>query len=484
MSVLPITVIVIILNFTLISLDSTVLFRFIFAAVLVLIGLSLFLIGVDLGVTALGTRVGETITRTNKLWIILISGLILGFVISIAEPGLLIFGQQVDNVTNGIISGKTLLIVVSIGLAILLSFGFVRIIYNIPLYIILTVLYLIVFILSIFTKPELLAIAFDASGATTGVLAVPFILALALGISHLKKDSKASEKDSFGTIAIVSVGAIIAVLILGLIVPTGELVDSLESVSVENRTFFGPFITNFSQIFRQSSLAMLPIILIFIVFQKFSFKLNARAFMKIFKGFIYAFFGLFIFLLAVNARFMEVGNIIGYELVKIDNKIYIIVIGFVLGVVTILAEPAVHVLTHQIEDVTSGYVSRRAVLVALTIGVGIAISLSVVRILIPSLQIWHYLLPGYAIALTLMYFVPKIFVGIAFDAGGVATGPVTATFILAFMQGAAYGTEGASLILDGFGMIAMVALTPIITLQILGLIFKIKSKKEGVKQNE
>jgi hypothetical protein len=203
-----------------------------------------------------------------------------------------------------------------------------------------------------------------------------------------------------------------------------------------------------------------------------------------FKGFVYAFFGLFIFLLAVNAGFMEVGNIIGYELVKIDNKIYIIVIGFVLGVVTILAEPAVHVLTHQIEDVTSGYVSRRAVLVALTIGVGIAISLSVVRILIPSLQIWHYLLPGYAIALTLMYFVPKIFVGIAFDAGGVATGPVTATFILAFMQGAAYGTEGASLILDGFGMIAMVALTPIITLQILGLIFKIKSKKEGVKQNE
>lgn len=483
-SIVPITIIVILLNFTLVDLESVLFFRFIFSAFLVIIGLSLFLIGVDLGITALGTGVGETITKTNKLVVILIAGLVLGFFISIAEPGLLIFGQQVETVTNGVITGNTLLIVVSVGMAFLLALGFLRIIFNIPLYILLTILYLIVFILSFFVKPEILVLAFDASGATTGVLAVPFILALALGISHLKKDSKASEKDSFGTIAIVSVGAIIAVLLLGIIAPAGDYADTIVAPVYDNNSFFGPFGSVFPSVLRQSTLAILPIMIIFFFFQKFAFKLKTKAFMKMFKGFIYAYLGLLIFLLAVNAGFMEVGTIIGSTLAQFDSKLIIIVFGFIIGVVTILAEPAVHVLTHQIEDVTSGYVSKAAVLIALTIGVGIAISLSVVRILIPELKIWHYLLPGYIIAIGLMYIVPKIFVGIAFDAGGVATGPVTATFILAFMQGAAEATSGASLILDGFGMIAMVALTPIITLQVLGLIFKIKSKKEGVTQNE
>jgi len=177
---------------------------------------------------------------------------------------------------------------------------------------------------------------------------------------------------------------------------------------------------------------------------------------------------------------MEVGSVIGYELANVGNVYYVIGIGFIVGVVTILAEPAVYVLTHQIEDVTSGYVKRSSVLIALSIGVGIAVSLSVIRILNPNLQLWHYLLPGYIIAIVMSYFAPKLFVGIAFDAGGVATGPMTATFILAFIQGIAEATEGASVLVDGFGMISMVALAPIITLQILGLIFKVKSKKGGI----
>lgn len=176
---------------------------------------------------------------------------------------------------------------------------------------------------------------------------------------------------------------------------------------------------------------------------------------------------------------MDVGTAIGHDLALLDNKVYILIIGFVLGVATILAEPAVHVLTQQIEDVTSGYVKRPAILVSLSAGVGGAVLLSVIRILVPSVQLWHYLLPGYLISLGLMFFAPKLFVGIAFDAGGVATGPMTATFILAFIQGAAGAFEGADVIIDGFGMIAMVAMMPIITLQMLGWIFSIRSKRKG-----
>jgi hypothetical protein len=191
-----------------------------------------------------------------------------------------------------------------------------------------------------------------------------------------------------------------------------------------------------------------------------------------------------IFLLGVNAGFMEVGYIIGYKVASLNGQWIIVIVGFILGLVTVLAEPAVHVLTLQIEDVTSGYVKRKAVLGSLAIGVGIAISLSVIRILIPALQLWHYLLPGFAICLLLTFITSKLFVGIAFDAGGVATGPVTATFILAFITGAANAFEGADVMIEGFGMIAMVAMLPIITLQILGLIFKMKTKRKVVEIDE
>ena len=223
----------------------------------------------------------------------------------------------------------------------------------------------------------------------------------------------------------------------------------------------------------------MPLLVILLVLQVVFFKLKKRELRKLITGFGFAVIGLFVFLLGVNAGFMDVGTSIGNNLASMDNKAYIIVVGFVLGVVTILAEPAVYVLTHQIEDVTSGYVKRKAVLVPLALGVGIAVGLSVIRVLVPGIQLWHYLVPGYIICLTLMFFTPKLFVGIAFDAGGVATGPVTATFILAFIQGAANAFEGADLMADGFGMIAMVAMIPIITLEVLGLIFKVKSKEKG-----
>lgn len=480
MSVLPITIIVLILNFTLTPIDMNLLIRFMIGTVAIVIGLSIFLVGVDIGVTPIGNIMGTNIAKTNKLWIVIVAGLLLGFFISVAEPDLQILGGQVEFVTSGLVSKWLIVAIVSIGIAIMLSLGLGRIVYNFPLYKLLTIIYGFILVLALFTSPEFLAISFDASGATTGAMTVPFILALATGVSRLKKDSKSSEKDSFGLVAIASTGAIISVMLMSILSKTDQVTGSLEGSEVISTSIILPFIEKIPVITFEILLALLPILIIFIIFQKVKFKLSKRSFRKVLFGMLFTFIGLVIFLVGVNAGFMDVGTVVGKSIAALDNKIYVIIVGFVLGFVTILAEPAVYVLTHQIEDVTSGYVKRKVVMFTLAIGVGFAVALSMVRILVPEVKLWHYLLPGYLVSIAMSYFVPKLFVGMAFDSGGVASGPMTATFILAFAQGVAEAIEGADVLIDGFGMIAMVAMTPIIALQILGFIFKIKSRKGGM----
>ena len=481
-AVIPIAVIVLILNFTLVPLGFLTAIRFLVGAIFIIIGLSLFLVGVDIGITPLGSLTGSSLVKTNRLWLVLSVGFVLAFFISLAEPGLLVLANQVAFVTLKQITSFELLAVVSVGLAILVALGFVRIFKSIPLYRWLMACYIIVFFLGLFTTPEFLAIAFDASGATTGILAVPFILALSVGVAALRKDSKASEKDSFGLVAITSVGAILSVEVLSILSGTQEYATaSLEPVRIASPSIFGPFVTLVPDAVWESFVSILPLLVALIALQRFLFKLARKPYYRMLKGFAYAFVGLFMFLVGVNGGFMEVGSEIGYRLAKMDNKLPLLVTGFALGFFTIVAEPAVFVLTHTIEEVTAGYVKRKAVGLALSIGVGIAVALAIIRILVPTIKLWHYLLPGYIVALSMMFFVPKLFVGIAFDAGGVATGPMTATFILAFTQGAAGAFEGANVLSDGFGMIALVAMTPIITLQTLGLIFQARSKKEGVE---
>ena len=483
-SVLPILGLVLGLHFWVVPLPSVMLWRFLIGTLLVIFGLTLFLLGVELGITPLGSLTGKALSKSKSLLVLLISGLILGFFISVAEPGLLVLANQVNVVSSGSISSHSILIIVSIGMAIMISVGFLRIFFNIPLFKLLLVLYGLVFVFSLFTSRAFLAIAFDASGATTGILAVPFILTLSFGISKLKKDSKASEKDSFGLVAIASIGAILSVLIFDVFTPDQTFTATLTSSLETSTSVIAPFFNVISASLFESLMAIFPLAVIFMVLQKLFFKLKRLAVRKMITGFVYVLIGLLLFLMGVNAGFMDVGTYLGQSLV-VKQPIIIIIVGFILGALTILAEPAVYVLTHQIEDVTSGYIPRLAVLLPLSLGVGLAIALSVIRILVPSIQLWHYLLPGYIISLGLMFFVPKLFIGIAFDAGGVATGPVTATFILAFIQGAAFTYEGADLLIDGFGMIAMVAMIPIITLQILGLVFKrVTQKKGGTKPHE
>lgn len=478
LSVFPIVILVLLAKVLFVPISIDAMLRFLLGAIIIVIGLAFFLAGVEIGVAPIGHFLGEKLIRSGKLVILLASSIALAFFISVAEPDLRILASQVDLVSGGAIPKFLLVIVVSLGFATLMSVGMIRIIRNIPVYIIMLVIYGVILILSFFVSPEFLSVAFDASGATTGALSVPVILAISIGASKLKKNTKASEKDSFGLVGIISTGPILAVLMLGLLLrPNFSVAGPDEIIQTSNDSIVGPFLSSFRTSLIETGVSLLPIVIFFLFFALRKGAMMKRDINRALKGLGYAFIGLSLFLCGVHTGFLDVGRLIGLHAGQIPNRAPIIVTAFVLGLITVLAEPAVHVLTADIERVTGGYVKKKAVMVSLSLGVALAITFSVLRIIIPALQLWHFLLPGYVIALALTFISPKIFVGMAFDAGGVASGPMTATFILAFTSGAASAVEGANALSDGFGMIAMVAMMPIITIQILGTLFKIKSRK-------
>lgn len=481
-SILPITLIGVILHFTLTPMETPVILRFLFGALLVMIGLIIFLAGVDLAVSEIGDKLGSLIARTGKLTIILVVGFVLGFIISIAEPDLHILAQQVERATAGGLSRVMLVVAVSLGIGVIMSLGIVRSIKAFPLYKFFTITYIIILAAAIFSEADFLAISFDSSGATTGAMTVPFMIALAMGATRGRLDSKGGEKDSFGLVGISSAGAIIAVLILGLFRSSQESGSGSSVESLSDPRIFGPFRDLLGHTTGEILLSLAPIALIFIIANILSFRLPAKQVRRISSGLVLTFVGLIIFMVGVNGGFSDLGREVGSQLASMDNKLPLILVAFVLGVVTILAEPAVHVLTHQIEDVTGGYVNRRSVFASLTVGVGAAVAMSMIRILVPGLALWHFLLPGYIIAIGLMYIVPKIFIGMAFDSGGVASGPMSATFILAFAQGAANQVPHADVLIDGFGIIAMIAMTPVIALQLMGLVYKLRADRNGKKE--
>lgn len=481
-SVLPITILVIILHFTIAPLPGIEFSRFLFGALLIIMGLAVFLFGVDIGITSIGNYLGKEIARSNSLKFVLVMGLILGFFISIAEPDLIILANQVSEVTDGAMPSTVLLVVVSVGIAFMMTIGLFRIVYRFPLRNIFFVIYTLIFLLTIFSSNDLFAIAFDASGSTTGALTVPFMLALATGVASLNHDSKSAEIDSFGLVGVASSGAILSVLILGLFTGDSGITGTL-SVDVGAYTsWVVPFTDTLPHMALETVLSIAPILIIFVCYNLFvaKRKMQTAEFKRAMLGLLYLYVGLVLFLTGVNAGFLNVGRQLGMTIAGMDSKWPVLFIGLLLGLVVILAEPAVYVLTHQIEDVTNGSVKRSVVLVFLSVGVGLAVLLSVVRVLVPEILLWHYLVPGYIIALVLAFRVPNLFVGMAFDAGGVASGPMTATFILAFIQGVADITPHSNVLLDGFGMIAMVAMMPILSLQLLGAIYQKRSKKEGI----
>ena len=479
-AILPVTIIVLVLNLTIAPIGSNLIWRFIAGAVFIIFGLGIFLFGADLAIQPIGNHIGSSIARKKSLVILIFAGVALGFLVNIAEPDLMVLAKQVHAVTSGAMSQWTLLIVVSIGIGIMVAIGLLRIVLRLSLSILLSILYGIIFLLVIFSPGSFLGIAFDSGGATTGAMTVPFILALCLGIASTE-GGKQSEEDSFGLVGIASTGPMLAVLTMSLLSGIKALTGSPPSVSINNLGLFSPFLQKIPVIAGEIAVAILPIIILFFILQVTLIKLSKKQLNKIIKGLVYTFVGFVLFLTGVNAGFMEAGTAIGKTVTTNASNWVVILTGFILGFTVIYVEPAVHILTEQIEEVTSGYIRKKNILYSLSIGVALAVSLSMVRILVPGMQLWHLLVPGYIIAVGLSHFAPKIFVGIAFDSGGVASGPMTATFVLAFAQGVAEATPGADVLLDGFGVIAMVALTPLIALQVLGLIYKHKALKKGVE---
>ncbi|NLZ70623.1 MAG: DUF1538 domain-containing protein [Clostridiaceae bacterium] len=475
-SVLPIVIIVVLLHFFITPLPGSYFGRFLIGALLLIPGLTIFLIGVDLGVSRMGMVIGHELVNLGKFWRFAILATFLGFLISIAEPDLHILAGQVEQGTGGLVNTFQLVIYVSIGVGIMIAAGLLRILYRKSIKLLFLTIYLIIFVLSYLANNEFIAFAFDASGATTGAMTVPFMLALAASVASRKKDSIASESDNFGLVGLASGGAIMGCLAMAIIMgnPKPEAAELIQTEAP--RSFFEPFLVSLGESAWHVAVALLPVIIAFFVVNFFKAKLDRRELRPIILGNIYAYVGLVLFLAGVNGGFLDAARVIGRELAT-HSQVIILVVGFVVGLVTILAEPAVSVLTHNVRDITGGSVQRRPVLIALSLGVGAAVALSLLRILIPEAQLWHFLLPGYIIALGLMPFVPDLFVGMAFDSGGVASGPMTATFVLAFSQGVAIAVPWGDPLNDGFGIIAMVAMTPLIVLQLLGLLYKLSARR-------
>jgi len=476
-SVLPITAIILVLSFTLTPMDSHMTGKFLIGTLLMIIGMPIFLLGIDISIEPIGEQISQVLVKSNRLWLIIIGGGFLGFVVTVAEPDLHILANQLKTITSGRFDSNLMVIMVSAGVGALISMAMFRILKNIRLNRLMTAVYSIILILGFFTKPDFLGIAFDASGNTTGSVSVPFILALAMGISGMTRSNEKEENDGFGMLGIASSGAIIAVLIQGLFSGAGPISGKLPMDETVTDNVILDFMIQLPQYMKDTLIVVLPILIIYIVIELIWIKKPIYKLKRIFVGSIYVYFGLVIFLTGVNVGFLGASRYVGYQIASYDKPWLLVLIGMIFGIITIPAEPSVHVLTRQIEDSTAGSIKAIMVMITLCIGVAVAVGLSMLRILIPELQLWHILLPGMAIAIILSYIAPDIFVGIAYDSGGVAAGTMTSVFVLPFAQGAAELIPGANIMLDSFGIIALVAMTPLITVQLLGLIYKVKNAK-------
>lgn len=469
-AVLPVMMIVLLLSFTIAPLSPSIMLEFVIGAVLLVIGMMFFTLGAELAMSPMGERVGSSMTRTKKLWIMVVLGFILGFIITISEPDLQVLAGQVPSVPNIVLT-----VVVAVGVGIFLVIALLRILLAMPLAPLLIFFYAIVFIVAAFVPKNFLAVAFDSGGVTTGPMTVPFIMALGIGIASIRND-KHAEDDSFGLVALCSIGPILAVLVLGLIYNTDSTYTAETITEVSDSVELGQlFLHEFPEYFKEIALSLLPIIVFFAIFQLISKELEKRALIKIIIGLVYTYIGLVLFLTGVNVGFMPAGNYLGQILAGLPYRWIIIPIGMVIGYFIVMAEPAVYVLMKQVEDLTDGAISGKAMKTSLSVGVAVSVGLAMFRVL-TGISIFYLLIPGYAIALGLSFFVPKIFTAIAFDSGGVASGPMTATFLLPFAIGACTAV-GGNIVTDAFGVVAMVAMTPLITIQVLGLVYKLRDNK-------
>ncbi len=471
MAVFPIIAIVLLLCFTIAPISPSILMAFLIGAVLLTVGMLLFSIGAELAMTPMGERVGTTMTKSKNLLVMVLVSFTLGFIITISEPDLQVLAEQVPSVPN-----MVLILAVAAGVGCFLVIALLRMLFRIALAHMLLIFYAVLFILAYFVPKDFLSVAFDSGGVTTGPMTVPFIMAFGIGIAAIRSDRHAAD-DSFGLVSLCSIGPIIAVLILGMIYHPESADYVPKSIpDIENSVeLWGLFSKGFPTYIKEMVVSLFPIILFFGIFQVISRDIKKKALIKIIIGLVYTYVGLVLFLTGVNVGFMPAGNYLGQVIAGLPYGWIIVPIGVIIGYFIVLAEPAVFVLTKQVEEITSGAISAKAMGTSLSIGVSASIGIAMIRVL-TGISIMWFVVPGYAIALILTFFVPKIFTAIAFDSGGVASGPMTATFLLPFAMGAC-SALGGNIVTDAFGVVAMVAMTPLITIQGLGLIYRLKAER-------
>ena len=468
-AVLPIVAIVLVLCFTIAPVSPSILLCFLLGAVLIVVGIMFFTLGAEMSMTPMGERVGAVLTRSRKLPVILGVGFLLGFLITISEPDLQVLANQVPSIPN-----RTLIFSVAAGVGLFLTVAFLRMLLGVALPPLLVAFYGLVFVLAAFVPREFLAVAFDSGGVTTGPMTVPFIMALGVGVSAIRGDRHAAD-DSFGLVALCSVGPILAVLILGIAFRASDstyIPPVLPEVS-DSVELWQLFHEGLPEYIKEIASSLLPIVVMFGVFQAVALRLDKRTLGRIAVGLAYTYVGLVLFLTGANVGFMPAGNYLGQVLTGQSYHWVIIPIGMLIGYFIVRAEPAVYVLNKQVEEVTDGAISAQAMGMALSAGVSISVGLAMVRVLTGISILW-FLIPGYAVAIGISFVVPKLFTAIAFDAGGVASGPMTATFLLPLAQGACVAV-GGNIVTDAFGVVAMVAMTPLITVQLMGLAAQLKT---------
>lgn len=469
-SVLPIIAIVTVLCLFLVPMQPNLLLTFLIGALMIVVGLGLFSLGAERSMTIIGNKIGTALTKIGKLPVILLVAFALGMAVTVAEPDLQVLADTVPNIDKTV-----LLLAVGIGVGLFMVVCMLRILYGINLRWVLLGCYVVIFALAAFTDRDFLCIAFDSGGVTTGPMTVPFILALGVGISHVRSDRQA-EADSFGLVSLCSIGPILSVLLLGFFSEDSGGTAEITRVSFDSTTGIGTaFVQALPVYMKEMAMAMLPIVAIFVLFQLFVFRMNTRSFGKIFVGILYTYIGLVLFLAGVNVGFSSLGAELGAALVENGKEWLLIPLAAVLGWFIISAEPAVAVLEKQIEEVSAGTIPGKAIKLSLSIAIALAMALAMLRV-VTGISILWFLVPGYAIALGLSFFVPNIYTAIAFDSGGVASGPMTATFMLQFMVGVSIAL-GGNVLTDAFGIVAMVAMMPLLSIQVVGFYYQRKAEK-------
>lgn len=474
-AVLPITVIVMLLSITIAPMDIGVMALFLAGAALLVVGMGLFQLGAEMSMTPLGEGVGVQLSQTRKMGLIIIISFVLGVVITIAEPDLQVLAYQVPSIPNW-----NLILSVALGVGVFLAIAVMRIIFKIRLANLLMVLYVFMMLLSVFVPNDFLAVAFDSGGVTTGPITVPFIMAMGVGLTSMRSDKNATD-DSFGLVALCSVGPILAVMLLGIVYnPEQAAYVGVEIATVITmRDVVMELVHALPHYLKEVMVSILPVVAVFFIFQLFTKRFSRRNFIRILIGFVYTYVGLVLFLCGVNVGFAPVGSLLGGLLAQSKYPWQLIPVGMLVGWYIVKAEPSVQVLNRQVEEVTNGAIPAKAMYNCLSIGVAVSVGLAMLRIL-TGLNIYWLVIPGYAIALIMSRFVPEIFVGIAFDSGGVASGPMTSTFLLPLAIGACEAV-GGNIMADAFGVVAMVAMTPLIAVQAMGLVYKFRQKNTGVE---